>query len=224
LGVYIRNGSLAWIIKLPFAVTSSVGDAVPATYNGYLIDGFLGYATGHGPYLSNINAREVLLIANATTGKILVLENATDKTTHQSDTNNGYSPIVVNGIIYLPTIAGIVEAFNLQGKLLWTSPVISSTVIQSALIFYNGYLIVTTGPNIAVLNSSNGELVNIYYTPFIVRQQPIIVGQTLIETTSTNWVFAVPVYSTIHGSEFPPLNVSNSSTVFMFFSWRHSKP
>jgi hypothetical protein len=113
VGVYIRNGSLAWIIKLPFAVTSSVGDAVPAVYNGYLVDGFLGFATGHRPYLSNINAREVLLITNATTGKILVLENVTDKTTHPSDTNNGYNPIVVNGTIYLPTIAGTVEAFNL---------------------------------------------------------------------------------------------------------------
>ena len=161
-------------------MTFSVGDAVPAAYNGYLVDGFLGYATGHGPYLSNINAMEVLLIANATTGKILILENVTDKTTHPGDTNNGYNPIVVNGTIYLPTTAGTVEAFNLQGKLLGTSPVISSTVIQSALIFYNGYLIVTTGPNIAVLNSSNGELVNIYHTPFIIRQQPIIVGQTLI--------------------------------------------
>ncbi|WP_390531812.1 PQQ-binding-like beta-propeller repeat protein [Sulfurisphaera ohwakuensis] len=213
VGVYIKNGSLAWIIKLPFAVTSSVGDAVPSVYNDYLVDGFLGYGSGHGPYLSDINAREVLLIANASTGKILVLENVTNKTVHPSDTNNGYNPLVINGTIYLPTIAGTIEAFNLQGKLLWSSPQISNTVIQSAPLLYKNYLIVTTGPNIVVLNASNGKVINIYHTPFIIRQQPIIVGQTLIETTSTNWVFAIPLTNIIYQTEVPPLNITNSTQI-----------
>jgi len=218
VGVYVDNGSLAWIIKLPFAVTSSVGDAVPAIYNGYLVDGFLGYANGQGPYLSDVNAREVLLVANATSGKILILENVTDKTTHPSDTNNGYNPLVIDGTIYLPTIAGTIEAFNLQGRLLWSSPVISTTVIQSAPLMYYNYLIATTGPNIVILNVSNGKIINVYHTPFIIRQQPIIIGQTLIETTSTNWVFALPVSDIIHGSGVQPINVTTNYTYTCYIS------
>jgi len=201
VGVYASNGSEAWMIKLPYATTSAVGDAVMSVYDGYLVDGFLGYGNGTLPLLSHIYSRQVILVANATTGKVLWTANVTNGFVHPGDTNNGYNPEIVGNIIYEPTIAGNLMAYNLtNGKVIWSSPKLSNGVLQADPTYYNGYLFVPAGSSIAVLNSTNGQVVNVFHTEFIMRQQMIIVGNTLIEASGTNYVFAVPVYDVIHES------------------------
>lgn len=194
VGVYANNGSLAYIIKLPFATTSSAGDAVMAVWNGYLVDGILGFQKGNLPILSNIDSREVLIVANVTTGKIIYIMNITNITTHPSDTNNGFNPEIVNGIIYQPTIAGKIIAINISnGRILWESQQLTKGWLQAEPTYYNGMLFVPAGNTIYVLNASNGKIIATYTTQFIMRQQLIIIGNTIIETSGTNWVFAVPI-------------------------------
>jgi len=209
VGVYASNGSLAWMIKLPYATTSAVGDAVMAVYNGYLVDGFLGFAKGSMPLLKDINSRQVLLVANATTGKIIWTENVTNGTVHPGDTNNGYNPEVVNGVIYEPTIEGKVIAYNLTtGNILWESPKLSNGVLQAAPTYYNGYLLVPAGTSIAVLNSTNGNVINVFHTQFIMRQQMMVVCNTVIEASGTNYLFAVPFYDLLHDSSISDIGMS----------------
>ncbi|BCU69931.1 hypothetical protein KN1_12280 [Stygiolobus caldivivus] len=194
VGVYAENGSPAYIIKLPFATTSSAGDAVMAVWNGYIVDGILGFQNGHSPLLSHISSREVMIVANATTGQIIYMMNITNITTHPSDTNNGFNPAIINGIIYQPTIAGNLMAINItNGKILWESPQLTKGWLQPQPTYYNGMLFVPAGNAIAVLNASNGQIIALYHTQLIMRQQLIIVGNTVIETSGTNWVFAIPI-------------------------------
>ncbi|QIW23990.1 hypothetical protein EWF20_07385 [Sulfolobus sp. S-194] len=218
VGIYANNGSIAWIIKLPKALTSSVGDTVPAAYDGYLVDSFLCYVKGKGPYLTNLSGEQYLLIANITTGKIITTIKVSSVLVHPSDTNNGYNALVYNGIIYLPTVSGRIDAFTLQGKLLWKSPVLVNNVLQSAPVLVSNYLIVTAGENIIVLNASNGNIINVFKTPFIIRQQPIVVGNTIIETTSTNWVFAIPVSQIITEKEFQLINFNQTTTTVCYIT------
>lgn len=194
VGVYANNGSLAYIIKLPFATTSSAGDAVMAVWDGYLVDGILGFQKGSLPLLSNIYSREVLIVANATTGKMIYMLNITNLTTHPSDTNNGFNPLIINGVIYLPTIAGNIMAINItNGKVIWQSPQLVHGWMQNEPTYYNGMLFVPAGSSLVVLNATNGKIVSVYHTEFIMRQQLLILGNTIIEASGTNWVFAVPI-------------------------------
>ncbi|BBG23332.1 hypothetical protein IC006_0616 [Sulfuracidifex tepidarius] len=65
---------------------------------------------------------------------------------------------------------------------------------------------------ILCIRSINGKIINIFRAPFIIRQKPIIVGDTLIEMTSTDWVFAIPIYYVIHMSTFPKINLNENVT------------
>ncbi|MCY0883781.1 MAG: hypothetical protein OWQ50_08455, partial [Acidianus infernus] len=60
--LYANNGTPAYIIKVPFAYGSSVGDAVPAIYCFNLVDSFMGYPIHHGVYLNQIHVRQLLII------------------------------------------------------------------------------------------------------------------------------------------------------------------
>ncbi|AEE93875.1 conserved Sulfolobales protein (DUF929) [Acidianus hospitalis W1] len=195
IALYANNGTPAYIIKVPFAYGSSVGDAVPAIYGCYLVDSFMGYPIYHGVYLNQIYVRQVLLVANVTNGKIIYVKNITGYG-HPGDDNNGFSPLVYNGIIYVPShINRTVAAFNLStGKLIWVSPKLYHASLADQPVYYDGYIIVPDFDHIAVLNATTGQLVNKYYVGVdLGKDQPVIVGNDLIDSSIFGYIIAVPL-------------------------------
>lgn len=194
VALYANNGSLAWLLKVPFAYGSSVGDAVPAIYGEYLVDSFMGYPIYKGVYLNQIFVRQVLMVVNVTDGNIIYIENITGYG-HPGD-YNGYSPLVYNGVIYLPSrINRTVAAFNLTtGKLIWVSPKLPKASLADQPVYYDGYIIVPNFVNITVLNAENGQIVANYYTGTdLGKDQPVIVGNTLIDDSIWGYVIAIPI-------------------------------
>jgi len=199
VALYVNNGTPAYVLKVPFAYGSSVGDAVPAVYGQYLVDSFMGYPVYHGVYLNQIYVRQVLLVANVTNGNILYVENITGYG-HPGDDNNGFSPLVYNGIIYVPShINRTVAAFNLtSGKLIWISPQMKHASLADQPVYYDGYIIVPDFDHFAVLNAANGDLVNKYYVGVdLGKDQPIIVGNTIIDSSIFDYVIALPISQVI---------------------------
>ncbi|ARM74652.1 DUF929 family protein [Acidianus manzaensis] len=195
VALYVNNGSPAYILKVPFAYGSSVGDAVPAVYGEYLVDSFMGYPVYHGVYLNQIDVRQVLLVANVTNGKIIYVENITGYG-HPGDDNNGFSPLVYGGVIYVPShINRTVAAYNLtNGKLIWISPKMNHASLADQPVYYKDYIIVPDFDHITVLNASNGDLVNKYYVGVdLGKDQPLIIGNTLIDSSIFGYVIAIPI-------------------------------
>jgi outer membrane protein assembly factor BamB len=195
VALYVNNGTPAYILKVPFAYGSSVGDAVPAVYGQYLVDSFMGYPIYHGVYLNQIDVRQVLLVANVTNGKIIYIENITGYG-HPGDDNNGFSPLVYDGIIYVPShINRTVAAFNLYtGKLIWISPEMKHASLADQPVYYNGYIIVPDFDHFAIINATNGDLINKYYVGVnLGKDQPVIIGNTIIDSSIFDYVIALPI-------------------------------
>jgi len=184
------------IIYVPFGATSGVGDAVPAVYENYLVDSFTGYPVYEGPELTQIMVKQVFTVANITTGKILYKENLTGFY-HVGGTNNGNSPLIINGIAYVPSIIDhSVFAVNISsGKILWKSQDLNVyAFLHDQPTYRNGYLFVPDLNNITIINASTGVIVTNYTTPYIYAiQQPLIIGNTMIESSIMNYVYAEPL-------------------------------
>ncbi|PYB68479.1 hypothetical protein DMB44_03825 [Thermoplasma sp. Kam2015] len=184
------------IIDVPFGATSGVGDAVPAVYGNYLVDSFTGYPVYEGPELTQIMVKQVFMVANVLTGKIIYDENLTGFY-HVGGTNNGNSPLVINGTAYVPSIIDhAVFAVNIStGKILWKSASLNQyAFLHDQPTFYKGDLLVPDLNSITVLNSSNGNIIDNYTTPYIYAiQQPLVIGNTMIESSIMNYVYAAPL-------------------------------
>jgi outer membrane protein assembly factor BamB len=103
---------------------------------------------------------------------------------------------VYNGIIYVPShINRTVAAFNLStGKLIWVSPKLYHASLADQPVYYDGYIIVPDFDHIAVLNATTGQLVNKYYVGVdLGKDQPVIVGNDLIDSSIFGYIIAVPL-------------------------------
>ncbi len=190
------NGTLYKIIKLPFAGTSGAGDAVPAIYNGNIVDSFTAYPVYKGPEIKQIMIKQAFVVANISSGKILINENLTNYF-HVGGTNNGNSPLIVNGIAYVPSIINhTIIAINVSnGNVLWESPELSVyAFLHDQPAYYKNMLFVPDLNNITVLNATTGSIITNYTTNYVYAiQQPLIVGNTLIEDSITNYAYAIPI-------------------------------
>ncbi|SMD30220.1 Outer membrane protein assembly factor BamB, contains PQQ-like beta-propeller repeat [Picrophilus oshimae DSM 9789] len=190
------NGTLYKIIRLPFAATSGAGDAVPAIYNGNIVDTFTAYPVYYGPELKEISIKQAFIVASIKTGKIIINENLT-KRFHVGGTNNGNSPLIINGIAYVPSIIDhrIIAVNVTNGRILWKSPELSVyAFLHDEPAYYNNMLFVPDLNNITIINATTGSIIANYTTNYIYAiQQPLIVGNTLIEDSITNYAYAVPL-------------------------------
>ncbi|MCG3109679.1 Outer membrane protein assembly factor BamB [Metallosphaera sp. J1] len=202
VGIY-TSGKIAWVTKLPFTYDSGPGDAVMAVSGDYVVDGFIsGYPLHHGPLFNETLAREIVITLNETNGQIIWIRNVSGYVL-PTGANNGESPAVVNGHIYINDRKdGKILALNLSnGAVIWEDPLVRGAPGLIGPTYVDGYILNPDFEYIQVINASTGKVVNLYPTgQDLVIDTPLVVGNTIIVDGGFGYVEAIPLYYVIHNT------------------------